>query len=159
MKEDTKNKMKISELIELYKQLNSIIGYTDFEFNWWINENIESLRPFFEQAQKQETELGKLIAQFTRERATLMVEYGLDNPANISKVTQTVLSSFENKLKELKEKHKENLDKYEKGWEDIIKGYETKEIEIEITPLVKEFIPKNLLTEHQRLVFKFIHKK
>lgn len=154
--------MKHIEAITLRNDLEAVSGLIGYEINYCIKKNLQRLKTALKPLVELENENKVIITKFTEEQTALRKKYATvdgDVRYKIHGKTQTfdipaaVMADFEKDLSELKKVHRADLDAFEKKAEEYAKFLTEGENDFKITPLKKEFVPKDISTENMNRIW------
>lgn len=148
--------LKKSRIIEILRGLRQIRGYDNFQFKYAIRRNIDKLEPIIKPIEDMELDNLKIIQDYTIERLELCKRYcskddtgepvlidGNMGPKTSYDFTKENKAVFEKELEELKEKHKEALDKFREKEKEIQGILETDET-FGCYCILKAHVPHNI---------------
>lgn len=107
--------MKKREALALNYNLNKLKEFGNTKFKYSILKNISILKSIISTLEQIEKENKAILTNFEKDRNDLIIKIGKKDGENIVIDTndQVMLKSFNDELKEIVEKHKESIEKYE----------------------------------------------
>lgn len=115
--------MKKQDLLKLEDVFNEIKGSGDTKFKYTILRNIEILKPFTSSLKALEKDLKALTEPFEQDRNALIIELGHPNSNGTTSIdveNEEVMATFRERLNNLIQKHKDELDSYQSQYNDYM---------------------------------------
>jgi hypothetical protein len=160
--------MKHQEVIDLNHKLKKVKNLKGAAINYAIKKNLKNLVPEIEVYQEEENELLEVQKEFTEESNALWKEYATGEDGEVKTKTEEGVVMFdvplskrkelEKKLEDLREKHKEALDKVKEMWSVLEKSRAEGDSDFKIFTIKKEAIPDDISTEDMDLIFNLIEE-
>jgi hypothetical protein len=116
-------KMKKQDLLRLEDVFNEIKRSGDTKFKYTILRNLEILKPFISGLRALEKELKAITEPFEQDRNALIIELGHPNPNGTTSIdveNEDVMAVFRERLNDLIQKHKDELDSYQSQYDDYM---------------------------------------
>lgn len=164
--------MKHIKVIELKNNLTAVSSLKGFDVNYAIQENLERLEAAIKPLATQEKEVEKLLESFLEEKKKISEEFAVVDGEVKYKTIETEfgkqsiydipldkMADFNSKMLELKEKHKDNIVKYEEERVKFNDFIENGDSSFQLFTVKSNHVPSDITTENLKLIFTIIRKK
>lgn len=155
--------MKHKETIDLLTSLQKVKGVDSFKVNYAVQKNIGALKKEVEILSKQEQEIMEIKKDFEAERIKLCEEFSMVdgkpqfNPDGTYKIARQ--DQFTEKFLELKEKHKDALEDFDKKHKEFVAFLIETDSDFKPFLISINDIPENLSTENTVAIFPLIKEE
>ncbi len=168
-KSEKKTGMTHAEVIDLNAKLSKVKNLKGFELNYAIKKNLKNLKPEIEIYSEQEKEIQEITKDFIDETNNLKSEYAtVDGKVKLKHrqdgdktfteydVPAEKKKELQQKIEELRKKHKAKLDEANDKWKDLMESRKTGRTDFEIFTVKKQNVPADISTEDMELIFDLI---